>query len=91
MSTSDQDNGPGVRSSAPSQGSFAIVASDTDDGTADQYFRGLYVGVTGDVAVVNRDGTVTLFKNIAAGVAHPISGKRVNDTNTDATDMVGLV
>lgn len=53
--------------------------------------RGLYVGVAGDVVVLMADDSaVVTLKNLAAGSVHPISVKRVNSTDTTATDIVGL-
>jgi hypothetical protein len=52
-------------------------------------FRGLYVGVAGNVAVVPSDGgTVVTLVGVAAGVVHPISFIRINATNTTATSIV---
>lgn len=46
----------------------------------------LYIGVTGNITVVNRSGT-QLFSNLAVGW-HPIMCTRVNATGTTATNMV---
>ena len=65
----------------------ANISDDTDltNGTC----RGLYLGTAGDVTVRFEDGTEVLFANLAAGVVHPISCRRILDTGTDAlTDLL---
>lgn len=49
--------------------------------------RGLYVGVSGDVAV-HIGGKDMLFVGLAAGVIHPLSVTKVLATDTTATDIV---
>lgn len=73
---------------SPAFHAFAIVKSDSAD--FDVAVRGIYVGVTGDVAVVTVNNEVVVFKAFPAGQIIPIMAKRVNSTNTSATDMVGL-
>lgn len=65
--------------------SFAITKSDT----VNQPFRRLWVGGTGNVAVVGTDGVVTVYTSVPAGVYLRVQGIRVNSTNTSATNMVG--
>ena len=67
---------------------YAITPSDTVD--EDNVFRGLYVGVGGNVAIVTVDDTAVTYLSVPTGTLLPIQGRRVNDTNTTATDMVGL-
>ena len=66
------------------------VAVTPSDSTVFQYPRSLYVGVSGDVAVVMRGkaGAVT-FKAVPAGVL-PIRPVQVLATGTTATDMLLL-
>lgn len=52
--------------------------------------RGIYVGGTGDVAVVFQDGTAVTFESVPVGVILPVCAIRVNDTNTDATALVAI-
>ncbi len=47
----------------------------------------LYVGVSGDVVVVQDDDTTVTYKDLAAGFWHPIQSKEVETTNTTATNM----
>ena len=53
--------------------------------------RGLYVGVSGNVAIVfTNDESITLT-NLAAGVIHPITNiKKILATGTTATGIVGF-
>ena len=52
--------------------------------------RGIYVGVTGNVVVVDADGTAVTFTAVPAGTILPVEAKRVNSTSTTATNMVAL-
>ena len=47
----------------------------------------LYVGVSGNITGVMRDGTVQLFENVPVGV-FPFGFIRINATGTTATKMV---
>lgn len=70
----------------------AITPSDTAD--IEQWNgacpRGLYVGGAGNVAVVTPDGSAVTLTAVAAGQVYPIQVRRVNSTNTTATDLVGI-
>jgi hypothetical protein len=50
--------------------------------------RGLYVGVTGNVVVINLLGNIDTYTNLAAGIWHPIAFTRVNATGTTATNIL---
>lgn len=65
-----------------------VTPSDTDDFVAVP--RAIYVGTGGDVAAVGLDGAVVTFKNAQSGSVLPIAPKRINDTDTTATDLVAL-
>lgn len=68
------------------RGAFAITTSDSADNTADA----LYIGVTGDVAVVTRSrGTSVVFKAVPVGVLR-INVLKVLATGTTATNILGL-
>lgn len=73
----------------PARTGFAVTPSDTvniPEGT-----RGLYVGASGDVAVILLDDTTSVvFTGLAAGIIHPIAAKRVLSTGTTATGIVGV-
>ena len=70
-----------------------VVPSDT----LDVRYDALFVGSTGNVAVICRDdtaddansGAVTLF-NVASGEILPFSVRRVLSTNTTASNIIGL-
>jgi hypothetical protein len=66
----------------------AIVINPSD--TVDIPFTsGLYVGTSGDIRMTMSDGSIVTRKNVAGGVTHPWSVKRVWVTGTTATDLIG--
>ena len=67
---------------------YAITPSDSTSEAVN--FRGVYVGVAGNVAIVTDDGTAVTYVGAAAGSIIPVRGKRVNSTNTTATNLVGI-
>jgi hypothetical protein len=73
---------------SPASSAFAITPHDTDELV--RVTRGIYVGVAGDVTVKMFSDDIVTFKDLAAGVIHPIRVKLVYDTGTDATDIVGV-
>lgn len=68
---------------------FAIVPSNTVNFAARA--RAFYVGVGGDVTVVNSDGTTCLFTGVGQGSIIPVECIRINSTGTTASGLVGLV
>lgn len=81
---------------------IAVTPSDTKDVTnstgdaAPNYAKALYVGVTGDVAIVaagdngnSGNGTSVTFKAVPVGW-FPIQVRRIMATGTTATNIVGL-
>jgi len=48
----------------------------------------LYVGVTGDVSLVEWDGTTIVLTGLAAGVWHPIYSLQINSSGTTASNIV---
>lgn len=68
---------------------FAVTPSDSVD-FARGLCRGIYVGVTGNVAIVNQNGTATTFVGVPAGSVLPVNCRRINSTNTTATSIVAL-
>ena len=52
--------------------------------------RGIYVGVAGDVVAVDFENNAVTFKNAAAGSIIPIRARRINSTNTTATNLVAV-
>ncbi len=69
----------------PAQGAMVIVP-----GPAAFYhtLRGIYVGTAGDVTVTLPSGESVQFKNLAAGVIHPIAATRI--TAATAADIIGI-
>lgn len=65
---------------------IAIVPSDAVDIPVT---AGLYVGTGGDIKMTMSDGSVVTRKNVAGGVTHPWSVKRIWASGTTAIDMVG--
>ncbi len=77
---------------APGEIAVAVTPSDTVDLPKGRS-RGLYVGVTGNVAVHMSDdesSTSVTFTGLVAGVVHPLSVKRVLSTATTATGIVAI-
>jgi hypothetical protein len=67
----------------------AVTPSDTID--LAQPARAFFVGTGGNIAVVPLDGTAAVtFANVGDGQFLPIQAKRVNSTNTTATNIVAL-
>jgi len=48
----------------------------------------LYVGTSGDVSIVEWDGTTIVLSGLAAGIWHNIGSLMINTADTTATDMV---
>lgn len=65
---------------------FAVTKSDTTQIQADA----LYIGGTGDVAVVTKGGTTVTFSAVPVGAILPIRCTKVMSTNTTATLILGL-
>jgi hypothetical protein len=53
--------------------------------------RALYVGGTGNITLLDAEGTVCLFTAVPAGTILPVECVRVNSTGTTATLLIGLV
>lgn len=66
-----------------------IPSVSTQDGSGNRGCS-LYIGVTGDVAVVMRSGDVATFKNVLQGTVLHVDAIRVNATNTTATNILAL-
>ncbi len=77
---------------SPGEVFVAVTASDSTNLPSGSC-RGIYVGVAGDVALYGADdavGTSVVFKNLVAGVVHPLAARRVLSTGTTATDIVAV-
>ena len=51
----------------------------------------MFVGSFGDVTVHTMRGTVLTFSNCQEGFILPVAVKRVLDTGTTATNLIGLL
>lgn len=70
----------------PAVGAYAITTSDSATNNA----RALYIGVSGDVAVVTRGrSTSVVFKSVPIGIL-PVQVTKVLATGTTATNILGL-
>lgn len=73
--------------SDPAFGALAVTPSDS---TVLAGVRALYIGVTGDVAVIARGtATAVTFKAAPVGIL-PVQVTKVMATNTTATNIVAL-
>jgi len=77
---------PGL--SSPADHAAVVTPSDSTD--LPNFCRGLYVGVTGNVAVVTTGGSTVTFYALNAGCVLPVRVARVLATGTTATNLVAL-
>lgn len=70
----------------PGHGIVAVVL----DADISPISRGLYVGVTGNVAIVASDGSTATFINVQGGTVLPVRVKRVNTSGTTASSLVAI-
>ena len=74
------------KSANPASDAATVTPSDSTILSA----RALYIGVTGNVAVIPLGGTVAVtFSNVPVGIL-PVSVSKVMSTNTTATSIVAL-
>ena len=76
-------------SSCPPYSLVAVTPSDTVN-LVQGITRGLYVGASGNVKVIDAVGTTVTLNGLVAGVFHPVRVKRVFATDTTATGIVAL-
>ena len=74
---------------APSNTYRAITPSDSTD-FVEGICRGVYVGGAGDIVAIDESGTAVTFVGTLAGTILPIKARRVNATNTTASDLIAL-
>ena len=74
-------------STAPAQRFAEVTPSDTSTLTG---VRGVYVGGTGTLEVVDSAGTAATFTAVPAGCMLPISPTKIMSTGTSATQLVAL-
>jgi len=75
-------------STFPAFGAFEITPHDTNNFTKNT--RGIFVGTGGELAVVMANDDEVTFSNVQSGCVLPIQCKRVLDTGTTATNLVGV-
>lgn len=79
---------PSPTDSFPALGAFAVTPSDSANFTR---CRALYIGTGGNVVVVFAEsGEAITFTNVQSGTILPVQAKRVNSTNTTASNIVAL-
>lgn len=90
--TPSTDKTPGLRinSLMPVENFFAATPDDAAD-EEETSTGGIFVGVGGNLQVVRTDDVVVPFLNVPDGAYLPIVAKRINDTDTTATDIVFYV
>jgi hypothetical protein len=74
--------------SAPAQCGFAITPSDAVDLAAET--RGLWIGASGDLALVLASGDEVTIAGAVGGTLLPLRVTRVKATGTSAAQLVGL-
>lgn len=67
---------------------LAVTKSDTTNLPGSPI--GFYIGGAGDVVLVGTDDAAVTFVAVPAGTILPCGAKRVNSTNTTATNIVAL-
>lgn len=73
------------------KGATTCTAITTSDSTTyTPMLDALYVGVTGNVTIVDGDGDTVLFTAVPAGMVLPVSCSKVMATGTTASAIVGL-
>ena len=74
---------------APALDGFAVTPSDTVNFPSVARF--LYVGTGGTVVLLTPANTMLTFTSVASGTQLYVMCGRVNNTNTTASNIVGLV
>lgn len=74
---------------SPVIGGFAIAPHDSTP--LPEITRAVYVGVTGDLALVLASGQSVVLKAVPAGSLLPVRVQRVAATGTTAASLVGMV
>ena len=74
-------------SSEPIKGAFPVVASTTP--FTNGPCRGLYLGTTGTITIIDLDNNEVAYANLTAGVVHPIAALGVTSVGV-ATNCLAL-
>lgn len=67
-------------------GVFAITPSDTVK--QPKLVQSIFVGVTGNIAVINRDGITVTYSNVPVGQLYVGGVRYIKSTGTTATNLV---
>ena len=82
---------PGISTTTHSSGAVrAITPNNSADFSTLGVCRAIYVGVTGDISIIDDSGTTTVFVGVLGGSILPVQTSRVNVTGTTATSLVAL-
>lgn len=73
----------------PATDAAAITPSDTKDLPKSPCVA-IFVGTTGNVAIITATGNTVTFKNLPSGQPLDVAATRVLATGTTATDLVAL-
>lgn len=80
----------GIQTQTHSSGACrAITPNDSTDFTLG-VCRAIYVGVGGDISLVDLSGETVVFAGVIAGSILPVQTARVNATDTTASSLVAL-
>jgi hypothetical protein len=82
-------SGASLQLVAPAGQLFAIAPSDSAD--LPMVTRGIYVGITGNLAVRDAEGNQVVLVQVQAGSVLPIRASRVLASGTTASSIVGMV
>lgn len=74
----------------PYRRAVAVTPHDTNDIAAKFLADAVLVLGTGNIVLVLEDGTTLTFTSVAANTILPFAAKRVNATNTTATNIFAL-
>ncbi len=80
-------NAPFQKSISPGAHYVAVTPADTD--LADGPCRGIYIGASGNLTVLDMVGSTVQFVALATGVIHPIQAKQIKAATT-ATSVVAV-
>lgn len=88
MSAIDNVSASGRDAEYPASSAVAVTPHDTTELVT--VSRALFVGGAGNISALMADGVACTFTGVAAGSVLPIRVRRVNSTNTTATNIVAL-
>ncbi len=72
----------------PARSAEVVTKSDTTEFST--VTRAVFVGGAGNISFLMADGTTCVFTGITAGTILPVRARRINSTNTTATNMVAM-